>query len=566
MLGVGSQFLYRGGILCYIRSHIVHVLNVHEAASSELLVNLPMKVKGASDSEIKLMSFQDNIVAVMYIPVSDDTQAVVMAVDINTDGLQGLRIPDIERIRLSAQVPKSSKYFIRHDCKQLIYGYHSDSVIGWHGHREWLFVQFRLSKPPVHKKLPRLKSHPGTEIGCNVVFEIFDDYFYIISTQVALDTEEADPTALYYVSRYKLWEDINKQETEKWEMGEYWRRQHREGPIHDSWTDLALRRDECNGQLVITETRREWEKGGSKSKRTSYTQPLTSELIFKNPEALTSGLPQPEPADSSTSVPVDAGEDLNIRMMTPPRDPSKPGPSDPFSISMPGRRRIPRDCHAEYAGDSPPHDFREFRLSKTKYRSYNRSSQSFLDIVLDDQKPEQRQYKEQIRLRIQSRARASPLDARGLILEGDPDHNMGENIEDSDEAFRNKTMKLWPPVNAPADLLSLTNPNPANLPRIDAGSDERSVIYMTGSTKEGENKPIILVNFDPAIKFSELPMLGEGPSSSTGETSGGRKRSYQEVSELPMYQAGAFKKDGRTSRFKRQPAMWRELNHGYRIR
>ena len=126
-------------------------------------------------------------------------------------------------------------------------------------------------------------------------------------------------------------------------------------------------------------------------------------------------------------------------------------------------------------------------------------------------------------------------------------------------------MKLWPPINAPPDLIELVNPTAHNLLSIDAASDERSVIYMSGSTKRGENKPIILINFDPATRFAGLPQL-EAVSTSNAMP-GVRRRTYQEVSELPAYQASAFQKDrrGQMRRFREQRAMWRELNHGYQI-
>jgi hypothetical protein len=50
-----------------------------------------------------------------------------------------------------------------------------------------------------------------------------------------------------------------------------YRRQHAQGPIHDSWTDLSLQLSERTNEVMILESRREWAQASSRQSRTFYT-------------------------------------------------------------------------------------------------------------------------------------------------------------------------------------------------------------------------------------------------------------------------------------------------------
>lgn len=62
-----------------------------------------------------------------------------------------------------------------------------------------------------------------------------------------------------------------RQKKQKW-SGRIWRRDHREGPINEMWTDLAIRFDETTGRPVIVECRREWADGNSENHQTVYLE------------------------------------------------------------------------------------------------------------------------------------------------------------------------------------------------------------------------------------------------------------------------------------------------------
>ncbi|KAL9101920.1 MAG: hypothetical protein Q9187_009187 [Circinaria calcarea] len=392
------------------------------------------------------------------------------------------------------------------------------------------------------------------DIGSTVVFEIFDDELYVLSSQVTVDTEERDPTSYYHVSLYNL-RDTEPQKPKTWPM---WRRQHREGPIHDSWTDLALKRDACSGKLLVIETRRAWQDGHSKQKRTSYIEPLISEA-----EAATEGFGDTAMSRSPVSNTVEptapAGEPAR---WTPPPDPMLPSRSEMARPHLSrSRTRLPRKarhCHPEYKGDQPPADFRDYRLAQTKYRVYNYSCAAFLDIIYDDQSPTQfPQFKQQLRFRVQSRVQ-SRVQA------------------DSEERFEYRGIRTWPPSDAPGELLKVINPE-SGAGRLDGCSDERSVVYMAGSDVSGQGKPIVLVNFDPFIRFSGLKTVDQAE----------HRRDEQDLSTfnngllLDQMNIGSHVQPrvalsepaasnpaagGRVSRFRQIRAMWQQIRHGYQLR
>ena len=565
-IGYGTEFVYREGVLCYLNGRLIRVVNIHEARSLELVFTLPPKLYETMDCRIKLMSYQDNILVIMCIPLSSDPKSIIVAV--NT---QDREIPDVDRVRLSVRVPRSSTYFVRQNKEHLIYGYYSDINVGWHGHREWQFWHFELNGSREGQKLQKLTSHPGMDIGTTVVFELFDNYFYVLSNQSSVDTEEPDPTSFYHVNRYQLKGGILQNPIQ------IWRRQQREGPIHDSWTEFALQRDECSRNLFITETRREWQDGHSDQKRTFYSEPL----VFTSTTETSAEPAIINPTIGATSESL-VDRDTSGRW-TPPPDPIVLAKLDLSTGKPPVRRRIPRQYHPEYAGSQPPLTFRNFRLAQTKYRTYNCNCMAFLDIVLDDQLSSTVPGSQpQLRLRLQSRTQASPLDENGLLRKPEIDLQIGNILLGSEEVFADRGTKMWPSLNAPTCLTRLLNPEPG-LSYLAAQADERSVVYSTGSSL-GKDRPIILINFDPAIQFPGLERLDEHPKETYEQTIRGPESNdglapdsqrtmdlgdRERVSSSPgqgLRQENKAADMRRMSRFKREKALWREIRQGYQLR
>jgi hypothetical protein len=343
------------------------------------------------------------------------------------------------------------------------------------------------------EKMVVLDEFAGMEIGKTVCFEVYQDHLYAISTLVDFQEEEIDWTSYY------VWICLDpKLELPKEGVKTHrtWRRQHREGPINDTWSDLSLTVDETSGQLMILECRREWRDGGSENCRTYYIQPL------------------PAPADVDKQQPTS-----DYYTAAPPDEPlAKMLDENSKANYERPRKRLRRHYHAEYDGGVEPKPRRDFILAKTKFRTYNLSASSYLDLV-NDPLPSSRGGdlvpRDRLRLRIVSRKRKCPIDEEGI--EGDqgllfkPELEAdGRLVEDSEERFTSRGVHLWPPDEAPQELNDLLC-SPKRTGLVKAIADERSIVYSVNKDNlEPGNQAIIFINFDPALRFPGLPRMSLG--------------------------------------------------------
>ena len=488
IIGEGSEFLYREGVLTYLQDGVVHIVNVHEVSGIELVFDLHSALGLMADSEhhFKLMHYQDNVLSVLHTLKSSATSEGHLVV---FDTRMRLAVGQ-ERILLYVRLPTGYKEFVRHDSRNLIYG----TYMGTDDSEDdmWRFWAFSLVQGSARLKAFSPGSFSTGDIGSNILFEILDGYFYIVTSQITLDAEGRDPTSFYGGCRYPLFDTTHG--AEFWRL---WRRQQREGPIHDLWTDLFLQEDEGGHGLLIHESRREWQDGFRKQKRTFYTEPLDLNVMAEFNMLFEDFMESKKPATGSSNPNTDNGDSTIESLMSEGSRHILPESASPH-------KRLSRYCHPEYSDESPPGSS-EFSLANTKYRVYNHSCFSFLDVVVDDHPPSRcpslRKY---LRLRVGSRRLASPLGEDGLII----------CHSDDDEQYNNNGIQLWPPLDAPQELFELLNSD-TSISKLEAASDERSVVYMPASSNSRQTAPIVLINFDPAIRY---PGLKELAIQQTGDT------------------------------------------------
>ena len=386
------------------------------------------------------------------------------------------------RFLLREHLDCTTKLFVRQDGSYLYYGTHS--ALGSHGHHEWCVQGFNLTTGHrITEKPIQLVDFFGSELGSTVCFGIHNGSFYAVSNQTSLEVEEIDWTSHYHWIQFALDEEKPNIKPRK-----LWRRQHHEGPINDSWTELSLQKDEQTDQLLIIECRKEYIGGGSANFRTYYTQPLS--------------------LTDSDEVPKNYGYPKNDPLTKTLDDNSKPN-------YEPAKTRISRYCHPEYILDR--HEggrvpSQEFILARTKFRAYNPATSSFIDLVNDPiKRPGFARLQDRIRLRIASRLQKSPLI-------DDPDRPefsllrskvVDENdipIERSEEDFYpTEIQDLWPPNDAPTELFDVLYPG-GRVGQLDAVADDNAIVYMAGPSAAHPNgeRAIILINFDPAWKHDGL--------------------------------------------------------------
>lgn len=182
------------------------------------------------------------------------------------DGDNGLRVLFVQPIDVLDGL------LVRNNDKHLFYGTHT--VRGPHGFLEWVItgVDLATAKPLTSAPM-RLDNFKGEVLGKEVWFELdrAGAYFYAVSNQTGFTDEEIDYTSFYTCLRFPV---ARTGAPCQWRR--IWRREHREGPLDDRWTDLSLRTDPGGSGLIVVECRREHVGGRSDSWRTCYLQPLAA--------------------------------------------------------------------------------------------------------------------------------------------------------------------------------------------------------------------------------------------------------------------------------------------------
>ncbi|PYH88161.1 hypothetical protein BO71DRAFT_147359 [Aspergillus ellipticus CBS 707.79] len=509
VLAYGSSFLYNNGSLCYIFNEEIRVLDVHGASQVEQVLNiqniLSRAIPGCNPAQdtiqICLMHYSDWILA-FTVELVDRPEAWLLAVDMR----RKLDSRKTGRLRLLTRLRHTRRLFVRHNSSYLFYGTHT--AMGDHGYQQWAIncVDLKKGQHTIEKPIV-LENFAGSEIGQTVCFGIHQDHLYAVSTLVDFEAEEVDWTS-YYV--WLCLSPIANENKRRLVPNRTWRRQHREGPINDTWSDLTLREDEATHRLMIQECRREWRNAGSDHARTYYMQPLPSPA-----EVARQRLPGSSPAPPN-STPISLPDEPLTRTLDSTNKPNYEPP----------RKRLRRFFHQEYAHGAEPAHRRDYILAKTKFRTYNHSASTFVDLVNDPSpdSPGSLFTHDRLRLRVVSRKRKCPIDEHGD--EGEPGQLFrpelsdadGQPIEHSDERYASRGVRLWPPDTAPPELIQLLCPSKRCGP-VQAAADERSLVYSVDHPGlEGTgNQALILINFDPSLRFAGLQRMdltrdgAEGP-------------------------------------------------------
>ncbi|KAH0558543.1 hypothetical protein GP486_004798 [Trichoglossum hirsutum] len=453
LLGYGATFLYQQGVLCYRVDEptvVIRVLDIHNSSDVERVIDVANlighTVKGDAQCQpgtFTLLNYADDILVCMF--EARKLEPWLLAIRVSTG-----------HCLAALELESSQRIFARHNSDYLLFGTHS--YTGSHGHREWVISGYNLKEKRLFESNIYLENLVGCDIGLTVAFEIHDGYFYAVSNQTSFEVEEVDWTSFYHGYRFPLKNACRENlKAERW-----WRRNHSEGPINDSWTDFRLHVDECTGDLLIVEARREWQDGGSDSQRTYYTR-VVQFPNKENPEdsfmfdCESSSAGDPHPALPDEQVARLVGEE-----------------NKPQYVAQ--RERHPKNVHCGDDGTTGG-----FILAKTKVRFYNPDANAFLDLVNDPEDPPRDggfRLRQRLRLRVGSRMLCPP---------------------DSRQPYRSRGIWMWPPDRNSKDddeLMELLNALSGD---IEGKCDERSLIYMTGD--DTQPRAIVLINFDVGINL-----------------------------------------------------------------
>jgi hypothetical protein len=405
--------------------------------------------------------------------------------------------PTGRRVLRVVQVESSSRLFVRHTSRYLYYGTHTG--IGGDGHHKWEISGVSLDEQFPLPKTERpllLENFHGTDVGSTVAFEIYNDQFHAVSNQGTFEVEEIDWTSFYHCVRFPL-DNPTFAMLEKDEQ--VYRRQHAQGPIHDSWTDLSLQISERTNEVMIVESRREWAQASSRQSRTFYT------TIFDAKCKRSSRNSSPSD-DQSHDTPLFPTGDLYVPLLDSTNKPNYIPTPPQFTWSR----------HPEFTKkEASP---RSFILARTKFRAYNYSCTSFLDIVEDDRCCNDPSKPPCLRLRVGSRREAYPEAERLANSKGKGRDDGTDLFVDDYIKYRNSKIRMWPPPasRCPCSkrLHNIINPplpnGPSHTRSIIGVLDERTLVYMVkpgrsyGANDDNALGTIVVVDFTRPWKPTDV--------------------------------------------------------------
>ena len=506
-IGYGSDFLYDQGKSCLLRRDDIQVIDIHGSNRSFGIslarILSPLSYQPSARSPITLLSFNDDILTVLYEDQRADKNWL-LAIDVISGSPQHVMTPKL--------LASTSRLFVRHTRNLLYFGTHS--ATGSHGYREWILQgitfahsPFRFSpqarmpcaKPQDGEESIKIQLHdfPGTDLGSTIVFKIVDgQHLYALSNCSSFEVVEIDWTSFYHLRRFELFDPpVSDEFMEKAQR--IHRRQHWDGPINDSWGDLSLQTDERTNELLIVEARKEWWRGASAQSRAFYVTRISFD---------------------------DGGQEQTV-----PEDDLFGPLSTSDSKYAPEPKKLPWQIHSEcnHCCYSERHSQPDsLILARTPFRSYNLSTNTFIDIITDPNCCDASSHC--VRLRTGSRREGPltfdcPLSTQNLVKKGklrpdlpvEPPTWSSTTMDSSSrheepKLYRYSPIYLWPAPSHDSERAqrahSILNMDGSseNTKRkysgvdIKAVADDRSIVYMIKDSNEdsGVEGKIVCLCFD----------------------------------------------------------------------
>ncbi|KAF2838333.1 hypothetical protein M501DRAFT_956763, partial [Patellaria atrata CBS 101060] len=429
VVGYGTSFIYHDGTLCYFDGYTIHVQDMRGCSKISKCFNIRDMLQASFHTighnvRLGLLHYNEGILTLLAKRSERQGDNWLIAVDTDSSSEDAPKILAIQPLR------STYKLVVRNSKHYLYYGTFTGT--GNAGHSEWIFQLVSLFNDNAQYQPLQLQNVLGSDVGSTVAFEVHQGYFYAVSNETHFRGEGGNWINFYHCIRFPV---DNPTDGALEVNDRVYRRKHTDGTIHDWWTDLALKTDEHTGELLIVEHRREWLiPHVSEKKRTFYQQRMTFASDVHE-EHTDSGPPS---HDTPLEVPVE---------LSPCSDLAEFEREQYMNYDLSNK---PLKSHPEYGfSDDPPH----FGTSN-KFRTYNLSCSTFLDIIQDT-----RQYSsidptgitvKCLRLRVGSRSRA-PLASQKLPAEVVPSSaSKGKEKAKMPRymdcgRYRYSRITLWPP-------------------------------------------------------------------------------------------------------------------------
>jgi hypothetical protein len=510
-VGHGKEYLYQNGVICILTGSIIRVLNA-DASTATCEINLSSfddtiseGSSSPSEPKVSLLSCNEDLVAVHYEKKGRPSSSYMLILRTN----EGLSAES--RLLKTITLESSYKLFARVTAECIYFGTHSAEDD--YGHHEWALRGVALSS---NYEIPceplQLEKFFGTDIGSTIAFEIHGEYFYAVSNQTSFEVEEIDWTSFYHCVRFPL-RNPTPEATEI--CNKVYRRQHNEGPIHDSWTDITLQFDEATNQAMIVEARREWLTTTSRQQRTFYISPFEWETT--SPVSSEDGSPV---APISQGPPLPSVEDdAFVGLLESNNNPNW----------APEERRPSSRHHPETTSECGA--TRSFILARTKFKGYNYSCSSFFDFVEDERCCSESSTTPCLRIRIGTRKEAPMVESATGLYTLPKIESSNSPYRKGDVAYRHSPIRMWPPPSSQCAcsrrLHRILNPalsGPSHSRSMTGTLDERRFVYMVRPTRADNALGAVVV-----INFTRGSSAAKPNEAAPAESSGGADRHFEHL-------------------------------------
>lgn len=436
---------------------------------------------------LRLLNYADQVLSCLYTIREEKKTSCLLAFSLAPGNYL------LYKLLIRRPLRYTKRIFTRNNASYLCYSTYSTQA-SWDYCRWTIWIISLLTESD--SKEIKMSNLMGSSIGVNVCFEIQNSYFYTISSQVSSELDKLDWTSYYHSYRFPL-DNLSQDKLEV--NNRLWRRDHAEGPIDNTSTDLRLQVDECTGELLIVECRCEWQLGCRSSRRAVYTQPL----VFPNSQTsqhftqLTEGV-------LTTQLGRHACH-LSIKGFKCPGRTAGDEKKSRLSCYRLPRYVINDNLYSNTYLSGPATKLRYFASSTTTALDLVQDASEFLGDAQFPPVP-------RLRLHIETRRLRPPKrDAESLLVRTEIDGETGLEKEGSDEVWIQEKARVWPPYHsAPSaavlDLYSILDPFAGRLGELKntghlvAVADERSVVYSIGAPNSA-SRAIVLVNFDSFIQI-----------------------------------------------------------------
>ncbi|KAI5462615.1 hypothetical protein BGZ63DRAFT_219365 [Mariannaea sp. PMI_226] len=469
IVALAEDFIYTNGILCYVfDSKNLQILNLHDSATEELIVNIPSLLNqilpdfNSNDKySFRPVYYSCNILSCVYSPHAKDgtTFSQLIVLRIGNDSVN---------IVSHHPISTENKLFVRNDSDYLIFGARFQG--GWDDFGRWVLQRLDIHTGEIMESELTLWNFAGSSIGHDVCFEIFDGYFYCLSTKDKLQPEYGKWNSFYDAIRFPL-SAITKDARESPSKKNLWRRNSaKEGQVDDRWNSLQLTKDEGSGKLYIYECRREWLLQNTQSQRNCYKK----ELRFNGDhDARTQSHSLTEDLISEE---VSSGETQYLQAWD----------SESYSETRPFD-----DVHS---GDKGA-DGSMLVLKECFLRTYCPFVDAFIDLQHDSERM-------MLRIRPKSEDEARPRESANAVNAQPPGPQL-EHVEAGDRETC-QAINLWPPKQVLQNHMVMTQIKHILKPqtdfhRIEGFMDERSLVYALGGPAPGRQRALVFVSFDASI-------------------------------------------------------------------